>query len=345
MQTAKAAGGAQASYVNPPVGLQGEELAMDVARWGSDNALASVVVLSATHGVEGPVGSAIQLDLLRHADLNALPGGVELIVVHGVNPYGYSWGRRANEDGVDLNRNFVDFSAEPPSNPGYDALSDALVPTSLEPDAIRRADARLAAYRKQHGEIAYDVAVAGGQYRHRHGLFYGGDAPSWSRQTLEQLWLDWGLAKRRLVAVLDLHTGIGPHGYGELICDLPPGGPGSRRALRWHGESVTHPALGDSVSGARSGLSDYGWLAAFDDRLSFLTLEFGTGPFVDLLAALRADHVCHALELAADDPQMVAAREQLQRFFNPPSPAWREMTLWRGRQVLRQTLQGVAASL
>ena len=104
------------------------------------------------------------------------------------------------------------------------------------------------------------------------------------------------LAKRRL-AVIDVHTGLGPYGYGEVICDHPPGGAGARTAQRWYGPACTLPAEGTSSSVPKLGLLDYAWHAIMDDHSGFVTLEFGTlgtdNLFDVLLAETRAERRGH----------------------------------------------------
>jgi len=99
-------------------GVTGEELAIDVVMAGNADAAAVLFVSSAMHGVEGFCGSGCQVGLLRDDVVQAALGlcGVALVLVHAVNPYGFSHLRRTNEDNVDLNRNFRDFRAPPPSN-------------------------------------------------------------------------------------------------------------------------------------------------------------------------------------------------------------------------------------
>jgi hypothetical protein len=55
-----------------------------------------------------------------------------------------------------------------------------------------------------------------GQYGHPQGLFFGGQAPTWSQQTLRQVLREHG-RRARHIAWIDLHTGLGPNGHGELI--------------------------------------------------------------------------------------------------------------------------------
>ena len=52
---------------------------------------------------------------------------------------------------------------------------------------VEAAEAKLAAYRKKVGDIAYFRAVSGGQYSHPDGMFFGGGGPSWSNRTLHAI--------------------------------------------------------------------------------------------------------------------------------------------------------------
>ena len=52
---------------------------------------------------------------------------LSIVLLHASNPYGFAWGRRVNEDNVDLNRNFVDFDAPLPENPGYNEIRHGIV--------------------------------------------------------------------------------------------------------------------------------------------------------------------------------------------------------------------------
>ena len=58
-------------------------------------------------------------------------------IVHALNPVGFSWVRRVNEDNVDLNRNFVDWTS-PPRNDAYADIADLLVPAEWD-DATQEA--------------------------------------------------------------------------------------------------------------------------------------------------------------------------------------------------------------
>lgn len=341
---ATAAGATIKCFRNPHYGPEGEELATDVAWLGETSAEAVLVLLSATHGVEGFCGSAMQVDFLTN--VGELPQGLAVLLVHAVNPHGFAWLRRVNENGVDLNRNFLDFSHLLPVNEGYDELAKAIIPDSLDSSTIVRCDELLAAYRSKHGNEVYERALSGGQYDHPNGLFYGGTEPTWSRITCERVIAEYALSQRRRVAVIDFHTGIGAFGYGEPICDHPPGSTGVRLARKWYGDSVTEPALGTSVSVAKHGLSDYGWMHLVGNSLVFIALEFGTYPFDEMMQALRADHWLHARgEVAWQNEETRRIKVAIRRHFNPDTSVWQEMVLVRSRQCIRQAIAGLKEAI
>ena len=339
-----AAGVAATRYENPHAGPEGEALALDAAWFGPEEASRVLVTISATHGAEGFCGSAIQLDWIARNGRSAAGPDLAVLHLHALNPHGFAWLRRVNEDGVDLNRNFVDFDQPLPQNPGYDALHAALLPASTEPEALAEADAVIEAYRARHGQRALEMAVSSGQYTQPSGLFYGGAQPTWSRRSIEAVIADFALARRRLVAVVDIHTGLGPFGYGEIICDHPPGSAETMRGRRWYGDSMTEPALGTSTSVAKHGLLDYGWQRALGPAVTFVTLEFGTYPIEDMVRQLRLDHILHR-DGAPDwrSPATRAAKATLKRHFFPDTPEWRSMVLARGREVLGQAEEGLRA--
>ena len=94
----------------PLTGPSGEELATDVARFGSDSAARLLVMVSGVHGVEGFSGSATQVGWIAERRFEALPPDKAVLMIHLINPWGAAHLRRYNEDNVDLCRNFLDFS-------------------------------------------------------------------------------------------------------------------------------------------------------------------------------------------------------------------------------------------
>lgn len=324
-------------------GPQGEPLSTEVLWLGDQNARKVILLLSAVHGVEGFAGSAIQVDLLHRIASGEVqvPEGVAIAMVHAVNAWGFAWCRRVDEQGIDINRNFVDFN-QVPLNPGYRDLAEALIPADRD---WVKAQETLDDYRARHGQFAYEVAASGGQYEFPNGLFYGGSGPSQARRNLEWVLKQWDWSRRE-VAVIDLHTGLGPYGHGELICDHPLGSEGLRTARRWFGASVTVPEEGTSCSVPKLGLVDYAWHDIMGANSCYVTLEYGTYPIAGLLQTLREDHAVNTPgSYDWDDPERAAVRNQLRQHFYPAEPQWQTLVLLRARQVVQMACAGLVATV
>src|SRR5271166_2962364 len=301
LEAGRAAGAASEAYVNPNAkGANGEELALDVARFGDRDAQNLLIVCSGTHGNDGFCGSGCQIGLIAEGVLAARPPDAAVLLVHAANPYGFSHIRRVTEDNVDLNRNFQDFSKPLPENPRYADIHDLLVPPDWDGPGRALADAALAAWGEANGgRKAYQAAVAGGQYAFPDGLFFGGRTATWSNRTFRALVEKHGEAARR-VAAIDLHTGLGPSGYGEPITMVAADTPGFARARAWWGGDVTSTADGTSASPAVAGPL-IGSLAESLPRaeITAIGLEFGTVALSRVLEAIRGDNWLNARGLKA----------------------------------------------
>lgn len=257
-------------YANPAKGPLGEDLACEAAWIGPEDASRVLVLVSATHGIEGYCGSGVQVDWLADGGPQRLPAGTAMLLVHALNCHGFAWGRRVTEEGCDLNRNFVDFSQPLPENPGHDTLVDAFVPASLDARTLEAGEAAIAAWRAEHGERAFQAARKAGQYRHAHSVFFGGFAETWARRTLAAIFDDYRLAERDLVSIVDVHTGLGPFGYGEPICGHKRGSVGLERVLSMYGPSTGLPAEGVSFSIPLHGTQRAFWQPRLEDRYTYV---------------------------------------------------------------------------
>lgn len=340
---ASAAGATQRAYTNPLRGPLGETLTCDCAWIGPRDAHRVLVQMSGTHGVEGFAGSGLQIDFLERLRHAKLPDGTAALLIHGINPHGFAWLRRTTEEGIDLNRNFVDFDAPLPPNPGYAELADALVPPDIEEATLVAAERRFAAYTEKHGLAAYLTARGAGQYTHPDGLFYGGTAPSWSRRTAEALIADLALPGRA-VAVVDLHTGLGPYAYGELIAGADPHEEAASRLRAWYGPTLTEPQRGGSAIVPQRGMAHQGWSKLIGPGLTFAYCEFGTRPPDVMQRALCRDHWLHARgKVDWNDPLTLGIKTAMVDAYLPGRDDWKEMALARARQIMRQALTGLAS--
>lgn len=336
------------SYLHPLKGREGEDLALDLALDGDRAAAKLLIVSSACHGVEGYCGSAVQLNALQTEGFRAqaAKAGVAVLYAHALNPYGFSHLRRTTHENVDLNRNFPDFSQPLPANPEYGELHDLLLPKEWPPDAANQA--ALGQYIASRGMPALQRAVSGGQYQFEDGLFYGGTAPTWSH-TVTRLMLREFAACAQQVAWIDLHTGLGPTGFGERIFsgrdnDLAA----FERAKQWWGNGgqskITRAVDGTTASSQLTGvMAELPYQEYPQAQSTRLVIEFGTKPGLEVLQALRAEqwlqnHPQTAPELAAR-----IKRQMLEAFF-VDSDEWRRQILSQAHQAIEQAVAGLSAS-
>jgi hypothetical protein len=330
------------SHPEPLRGIEQEALAMDVARLGADDADALLIVSSGCHGVEGYCGSGAQVALLHDEDFRAQArrAGVALLFIHALNPWGFSFGRRVTHEGVDLNRNFIDFRRAPPGNPGYDQLAAVLLPEHWPPSPA--GERQLLAYGAAHGMPALQAAVTGGQYRHPDGIFYGGSFATWSQTTL-RLVLRQHAARCRLLGWIDLHSGLGESGVGERIFSARDEDGAKHRAKGWWGHRITFTEDGSSSS---SDLHGNAWHAVYDEcpqaAYAGIALEFGTQPAETVLQALRHDHWV-ARRHQAHDEHLAPARAAMRRAFFTDTPEWKHAVLTQTRAAAVQAIAGMAA--
>jgi len=331
---------------HPEPGLQGEPLAMDVARDGHPNASKLLVLSSGCHGVEGFCGSGVQVAMLRDAQLRRLAGdaGVAILYIHALNPYGFSHLGRTTHENVDLNRNFHDFAQPLPHNEAYRELHDLLVPETWPPTAEnQRAVGR---YVAERGIDHYQAAISRGQYEYADGLFYGGRAPCWSNLALREVLRTHGRRAGR-IAWIDIHTGLGLSGVGERILAARDDAAASARATAWWSGGGRTPVTsiydGSSSSAFLTGMM-FG--AVYDEcpqaEYTGIALEYGTVPVLETFQALRAEQWLRR-HPQAPAPLAAAIRQQVFQAFCTDTDAWREQVLAQGREALVQAVAGLAA--
>ena len=325
---------------HPLAGPTGEPLGTDVAVVGNPDVPTRLLVISGTHGVEGFAGSMCQstwLDERAH-----VPDDLAVVLVHAINPYGFAWIRRVNEDNVDLNRNCIDFAGAVPDNPGYDELADALVPDRWDEQTQQATAGTLLEYASAHGVDVLQDAVSRGQYRHATGVFYGGRQPVWSQRTLAAIAHDTLHGAAR-TGIIDLHTGLGPFGVGELIASHPDPA-GRARLSAWYGpDGYTLPSEGTSVSAdvngdVLDGLDEW----AESDEITGVAIEWGTVDIVEVSNALRGDAWLHA-HGDPRGPEAGPIKAALRAAFAPEDPQWAEMVWDRFTEVTNEATAGLAS--
>lgn len=289
------------SYIHPHIPDPRGELAIDTCVFGPEDAASVMFVTSGIHGVEGLMGSAVQLGILRRWQVEELPKGLKLVLVHGVNPVGFANFRRVNEDNIDLNRNFRDFSAAIPPNEDYGKIHAALCPRYWQGVGREKAEAELAVFVAEFGQDFLERRVLRGQYEFADGIFYGGDKPAWSTLKMGEIFAGFCAGLENL-GIVDLHTGVGEPGEGVPI--RPDEGSSGR-------PSVAGPMVNA--------------LDAYKPSGNFLKIifEIGTLPMSEIIDAHRADNW---LMREGDEASLVGQRirQNLKDALVMPNAHWRQ---------------------
>jgi hypothetical protein len=328
------------AHEHPLPGSDGRPVAADVALCGRPDAQRVLFVVSGTHGVEGLCGAGVQHALLARGLTDRLGDQVRLVLVHALNPHGFLGLHRTNEDNVDLNRNFVAHDGRYPDAAAYEEIHALLVPEDWDGPARRAADAALADFLQRRGRAALQAAVTGGQYTHADGLFYGGRAPAWSNRLWRGLLREHASGATH-VAVLDLHSGLGASGACELISGAMAGSVELEAARQYFGERLVFPGLTSTATsaGGYMGLSLAQELPAA--RGALVVAEFGTRPFDEVFAALRADNWLRTRGTSAPAALKRDVRAAMQAAFVGGDSVWREAVLSRGHEICMRALAGL----
>jgi hypothetical protein len=310
------------------MGPAGEPLAIDVVWLGARLPRRVLLQTSGVHGVEAYAGSAVQLALLDAPPV--IPAGDALILVHVLNPYGMAWTRRANENNVDLNRNFLtgneSWAGAPALYGRLDPLLNPASPPGFDAFTLRAAGAAL-----RHGFIPLKQAVAQGQYEYPRGLFFGGR----ELQPGPRMYLDWlraHLADAQQLFALDVHTGLGRWGEDTVLLESGVGATPVDQLQVALGRPLVDPAAGQSVAYTiRGGLGSALPVTLPGVSVDFVLQELGTYSALAMFRALREENRCHFYGGGLDHP----AKQRLREASCPAAPAWRVSAVAHGTALAR----------
>jgi hypothetical protein len=322
------------AYPIDQVSPTGEELTIDVAIAGTSNPQRTVVISSGLHGVEGFLGSAIQLALLEQQQIIASRSpDTRAVLIHALNPYGFAWRRRWNEDNVDLNRNLLlpeeEFSGSPKNYSKFNTfLNPTSPPSQFEPYILQAIWLIL-----KHGMASLRNTLPVGQYDFPKGLFFGGNEPSTTQEILAANLPQW-IGNASEVLHLDFHTGLGKWGTYKLLLNTSE--PYTRIAKRFGADAVESFSTEGISYQIRGGLGTWCQNLLPECQYDLLTAEFGTYPAIKVLQALRAENRAHHWGNSQRNYEWT--KNQLVEMFAPVSHKWREQSIVQGIEICKQAL-------
>ena len=324
-----------------PIGLtgpNGEDLSIDAAILGSETPGRAWVVSSGLHGVEGFFGSAVQSHWLISGFRGwSIQHDEAIVFLHGLDPFGFAWLRRFDENNVDLNRNFViDQRGYSGCDPLYARLDTLLNPQG-PPRLFDFFQLRATAAIVRHGQNRVKSAIAQGQYEYPRGLFYGGHEPSRVHQLLAENLPRW-LGEARSILHTDFHTGLGVSGSYKILLesDVPRDRVewaceifGEDRVEFWDATGISYETRGDLGTWCRSNFPH----CAYDMHCA----EFGTYPSLRVITALRAENQAHHW-LESGHSTRARTKRELMEVFVPADSAWRRSVVALGVDILDRSL-------
>lgn len=337
-----------AAHENPRRGPADEALHTDIARIGPADARKLLVLVSGTHGIEGYAGSGCHTGWLAGGHFARQAGAdATVLFVHAINPFGIAWGRRTNEDNVDLNRNFVDHAKPHPANADYEAIAAHVDPVDWhDAAALARHNAAIAKFLKRDTHDVMCKAMHGGQYTNPKGTFYGGTTPTWSNRIFRQALAAYA-ANAEHICIIDYHTGGGPFGFVDFFVDDDrDGSSGAAKSRHWFGHATViaddKAAHGKDAQSETPGNLFYAVPEIVPGKRYTLGLvELRTGEARTGIDAIRAENwLFHHGDIAS--PEGKAIRAEVRERFYPDSAVWRAMVLRQSTALIGEALAGLA---
>lgn len=325
------------SILHPLTAPDGSPLVVSIARLGALDASRRLLVLSAVHGVEGFAGAGVQTGLADQTRA-LLPPDTSIILVHLLNPWGVAWNRREDHENVDVFRNLLYHDHPSTPDPLFDEI-DAALDLPHWTDPARNDDTRQA-LAARYGVDRLIAAVRRGQHHKPRGLSYHGQGRCWSTKVLHDV-VDRYLAGARRVAVIDTHTGFGPHGHGLVMSYDPPGSVQHQRVSRWmRGDLYTPGSDADIPAHPRT---PYGFI---ENRIpgaevTATILEYGTEP-PEITRDLFPANAHYHLYGNPRSPEGLEVGVRYRRFLYPETDPWKEAVWTRGLEVVTIVLRGMS---
>lgn len=317
-----------------------KDLVMDYVYVPATKRMERLLIFTAgLHGIEGYTGNAV----LDHFFTEVFPSlncdNTGVIVFHAVNPYGMKHFWRFTGENIDLNRNCGDAKLFTIKNAGY-----AKMRGTLEPEGKASAGffssailtMKMAWYNLTMSRKEIMEAVVCGQYEYPKGIYYGGkkQAPQIAEMTRI---LSGIMARYRIAAHIDLHTGYGRRGYLHVI--VPPVDDKKKSII----ESLFpgHPIDWSSDKDFYQNSGDLNvYLGGLVKGIPVLpvTFEYGTLDSQSLTGGMKSlrtiilgnQGIQHGYAGEGDRRDIQA---MVMEMFYPQSPAWRSEVIRQSRET------------
>lgn len=333
------------TYSHPEKGPQEDIIFCDSLYFGPLGAEKIMVIISGTHGLEGPAGAEFQIRLLETMSRNmeeiVLPDNTGLLIIFALNPWGFAYGERTDDENIDVNRSALSHCDQRITGCGHEKVVDVICPdkwdSNVMPSVMKRID--------EMGLGEFQRAVAGGQFDYPKSLFYGGREEAWSVSTLRKI-CKFYLSETKEIAVMDVHTGLGEYAKGDRISPATDiNGELAKRTRQWLGLGVQFPnvAGGQSVSSSVAGdilSAMVRWLP--EKEVTPVAVEVGVLSVSDALSNMMASNWARFNEDIAGEDFLRLTKMVLWETFYPAKDKFWHGAVWSAcYNVFRAMMAGL----
>ncbi|MCB9991616.1 MAG: DUF2817 domain-containing protein [Rhodospirillales bacterium] len=319
----------------------GDPLTTDISWHGPQNARGVLILSSGLHGIEGYAGSAIQTAILSTSIPKDLPKDIALVTVHALNPYGFAYGRRVNEDNIDLNRNFIDWSkAPPPDHPLTAEINDLMLPE----EKWKFPFLSIAGLYLKHKPKELQKLYSKDSTAVLTGCFTAATKPHGQTEFGITCWT--GSRCPQIILSISIFTAALAR-MAKARSLLPP-----RRIPRWGSAQSRGGATPLNLLPTEPPFPP--WFTATLSRaltlrpktktVTQMTLEFGTYAKLDVLHALAMDNWVYVNGMTAG-AAFEEARSRMKEAFAPHRDDWRQKVITQGTHAVNAALTGLQNSL
>ena len=305
-----------------------------------------LIMTSGLHGIEGFAGSAIQHMFMQQIFQDSILDETGLFFIHGLNPYGFKYGRKVTEYNVDLNRNCLEEFPAKITNEGFAELKSFLIPAkevNIHSVNNKMFPLKVIMQSLTKGVSKIRESTLMGQYEFSNGFYYGGGGLEPQIKQLKKLFENI-LPKYKIVLNIDLHTGYGKR--GEMHVFLNPVDDEevkssieylfSHETIDWGDSKGFYTINGDYLNWS-NGL--------FKDSLCIpILLEFGTFNSQHIIGSAKSLQIMINENQGyhngyKDSLSKVEVAKEFKELYYPASNHWRTKVMDRACQSLSVMMQ------
>lgn len=337
-QATRDAGASHRGLEVVPTTNEHDALTIDVSFAGDPAATKAIIVSSGVHGVETPLGAAVQLAILE-AWKRQPSRHCSLVLLHAVNPYGFARRRRFNEQNIDLNRNFLLAGDEYVGAPQLASAFRQILGPPTRPFRIATSTLRMGYLAARHGKRSFWETLPVGQYEHADWLFFGGKSLSRSGELLRD-YLPSVLGSVEEVIHLDFHTGLGKWANLELLLSEQES---TVDAHWWREHFAPHQVVESNKISRYAVRGSFGpWVAELlpQVRYHYAAAEFGTYTPLQVVRSLADEN--RWTRAVPNLPLTHWSRRRLAEAFAPRDSRWRLQCLATGLEVVQHAAKVLA---